>query len=202
MARITGAEKQRGRLVRLELDGEPALAVDARTWEESPYQVGGEIGEEELAALLACSDAARAREKALWLLSRRDYGRAELQRKLQKDTDVATAQAAVDRLAALGLVDDGRLAGRLARELCLRKHYPRRRAVGVLCARGIDRETAEQAVEETGSDDVQQALALLQKKCYTTLDSESDRQKALAALQRFGFDYETVRRAAGQIDEV
>ena len=74
--------------------------------------------------------------------------------------------------------------------------------MGVLCARGIDRETAEQAVEETGSDDVQQALALLQKKCYTTLDSESDRQKALAALQRFGFDYETVRRAAGQIDEV
>lgn len=201
MVRITGLHKRRGRLYQLELDGEPGQTVDARTFDESPYRVGSEIGDGQLEELLAASETARARDKALWLLSHRDYGGTELRRKLQKDADAQRAQAVVDRLTELGLVDDDRVAGQLARELCLRKHYPRRRAVGALCARGIDRETAQRAVEETGSDDVEQALALLRKKCYTTLDSESARQKALAALQRYGFDYETVRRAAGQIDE-
>ena len=52
-----------------------------------------------------------AKERALALLDRRDYSRAELLKKLlAKGEEEAEATAAVERLAELGFVDDARYA--------------------------------------------------------------------------------------------
>ena len=72
---ITEIRKRRGRLYLLVLDGEPAMTVDIRTFEESPYRVGSSLSEEELRALLDESGRRRAEEKAVYLLSRGDHSR-------------------------------------------------------------------------------------------------------------------------------
>ena len=79
---ITELRKRRGRLVLLVLDGEPAMTVDVRTFEESPYRVGSSLSDEELKALLEESARRRARERAVYLLSRSDHSRRGLEEKL------------------------------------------------------------------------------------------------------------------------
>ena len=192
---IAELRKRRGGQVLLVPDeGEPVL-VDRRTFEESPYRVGSSLSEEALSALLEESERRRAREKALFLLSGRDHSRRELEEKLRRTAGRQAAMETAARMEELGLVDDRRFADRLAQELIHRRYFSRRRAVQELCARGVDRETAVRAVEETESDDLEQALALLRKKYYNTLDTAEARRRTAAALMRYGFDGPTIRRA-------
>ena len=115
---------------------------------------------------------------------------------------LAGAQAAEEtaaRMEELGLVDDEAYARRLARDLLARKHYPRRRLAQELTGKGIDRalaeEAAAEAMEEAETDDGQQALELLRKKYYNRLYDENARRKTAAALARYGFGGDAVRRA-------
>ena len=195
---ITEIRKRRGRLYLLVLDGEPAMTVDIRTFEESPYRVGSSLSEEELRALLDESGRRRAEEKAVYLLSRGDHSRRGLEEKLRRFSDREAAAQAAQRMEELGYVNDERYALRLARDLTERKLYPRRRAVQELCARGVDRELAVRAVEETEKEDLDKALELIVKKHYNRLHDEDGRRKAGAALARYGFDGGTIRRALAQ----
>ena len=192
---ITELQKRRGRLYLLVLDGEPAATVDIRTFEESPYRVGSSLSEEELQALLEESARRRANEKAVYLLSRGDHSRRGLEEKLRREAGSEAAAEAARRMEELGYLDDARYARRLAGDLTERKLYPRRRAVQELCARGIDRELAVRAVEETPKEDLDKALELIAKKQYNRLRDESGRRKAAASLARYGFDGETIRQA-------
>lgn len=201
MVRIVEIRQERGHQVCLTLDGAEDVRIDRRVWEESSYGIGSSLSEEELEELEARSRKARAKEKALFLLSRRDYSKKELTDRLSREKgrrcperDEAALETA-ERMAELGLVNDQAYAKRLAREYQLRRLYPRRRAVQELCARGIDRETAEQAVEETGAADADLALALLRKKYYNKLHDADDRRRTAAALARQGFSYEDIRHA-------
>ncbi len=195
---ITEIRKRRGRLYLLVLDGEPAMTVDIRTFEESPYRVGSSLSEEELRALLDESGRRRAEEKAVYLLSRGDHSRRGLEEKLRRSSGREAAAQAAQRMEELGYVNDERYALRLARDLTERKLYPRRRAVQELCARGVDRELAVRAVEETEKEDLDKALELIVKKQYNRLHDEDGRRKAGAALARYGFDGGTIRRALAQ----
>lgn len=187
--------KQRGRLYRVTWDDGEQTDVYRPTWDTFGYTVGDSLREEEREALLRQAAEERAKEYAVWLLSQRDYSQTELSRKLRQKVGKEKAETAAQRMEELGLVNDERYARRLARDLCLRKHYPRRRAVEALAAKGIDRDTAKAAVEETNSDDVQQALALLEKKWYTATCDEKKRLQIRDSLIRYGFSYETVRAA-------
>ena len=191
---ITALHRRRGQLYLLELDGEPAMTVDKRVLDDSPYKEGSEIDDEQLFALLETSKRRRAREKALWLLSGRDYAAGELIEKLTPEAGEVVAAETVAVLQEQGLIREEAYARRLAQELCLRRHFPRRRAIQELTRRGIDRELAEEAVLEIDSDDFQEALALLEKKRYTDTDKQKLRQKVTGFLARQGYDFSTVRR--------
>lgn len=191
---ITALHRRRGQLYLLELDGEPAMTVDKRVLDDSPYKEGSEIDDEQLFALLETSKRRRAREKALWLLSGRDYAAGELIEKLTSEAGEAVAAETVAVLQEQGLIREEAYARRLAQELCLRRHFPQRRAIQELIRRGIDRELAEEAVLEIDSDDFQEALALLEKKRYTDTDKQKLRQKVTGFLARQGYDFSTVRR--------
>lgn len=192
---IEEMKKRRGRLADLLLDDGRTVTLDIRAWEESPYRVGGTLTEEQLTAL--CEEAAerRAREKALYLLSLRDHSRGELARKLRRDADTQTAEAVAERMEELGLVDDARYAERMARDLAERKLYPKNRIVQELRARGVDGETARAAAEELDCDDLRQALALIEKKQYNRRVDREGLRKTAAALGRYGFGADTIRRA-------
>lgn len=202
---ITDVRRRRGRLYLLDLDGESAMTVDAATFDESPYRMGGTITDEELHALLEESRRRRAKEKALYLLSLRDHSRGELEQKLRRDAGKEVAAEVAGRMEEIGLVDDENYALRLARELLERRHFPLRRTEKELQARGIDREIAGEAVaqaaQELGTDDRQQALALVRKKYYNKLHDEDARRKTAAALARQGFGFDAVRYALDRAGE-
>ena len=193
--RIDDVQRRRGSLVQLVLDGEPAALIDRKTFEESPYEVGSSLSEEQWVALKKESKTRRAWDKALYLLSLRDYARAQLQRKLEREAGSELARETVERLERAGLLNDGAYARRLARDMVERRHFSRRRTLQELTARGIDRETAEEAVEELEPDDAEQALELLRKKRYNELSDPDTRRRAASALARAGFGWDAVRCA-------
>ncbi len=197
---VTDVAVRRRQLVLLTLSDGRELEVDRRTWEQSPYRANSVLTEENLSALLSLSAQNRARERALFLLSRRDYTKRELSEKLRKAADRDTADTMAQRMEELGLVDDEKLAERYAREYCFVRHYPKRRAEQKLREKGVNREIAAAAVEKIGADDLQAALAFLDKKCYTQKD-ELHRRKIADALARYGFDYDTVRTALRQTEQ-
>lgn len=127
-------------------------------------------------ALKKESKTRRAWDKALYLLSLRDYARAQLQRKLEREAGSELARETVERLERAGLLNDGAYARRLARDMVERRHFSRRRTLQELTARGLDRETAEEAVEELEPDDAEQALELLRKKRYNELSDPDTRR--------------------------
>lgn len=205
MKRVTQAHIRRGQLVELELDGEEQVKVDRRTWEESPYQVGSSLSEEEMDQLLEESCRNRVREKALYLLSQRDYSRKGLEEKLMREKgriqsgrEKAAAETA-GRMEELGLVNDEAYARRLAQD-CQRRLFPKRRILQQLQMKGIDRDTAREAVEILPDSDEQLALELLRKKYYNKLHTPEERRKTAAAMARYGFGYEDIRRAFRAMD--
>lgn len=198
--KITETAVRRRRLYLLRLDNGAEYTVDRQTFDESPYRVGEAISEEQLEALLQQSQYNRARERALYLLGLRDYACGELQKKLYTEASQDIAAAVVARLREVGLLDDAAYARRLARHLAEYKQYPRRRIEQELRHRGVHPATAADAVAELDGDDLQQALALLEKKYYNKLKTPEDRQRATAALARRGFSYGAIRGAMARLN--
>ncbi len=195
MMKITEARRRRRSLYLLVLDEQEGPLVDVRTFDESVYGVGCDIAEEQLSALLETSEYNRARDRALYLLSLRDYACKELEKKLLTEARQEIAARVVARLAEVGLLDDERYAQRLAQSLSSAKRYPKRRVAQELQRRGVDRETATLATQELTCEDYEQALALIEKKYYNRTTDRESRQKVMAALARRGFSYEAIRYA-------
>lgn len=197
--KILSLARQRGSRFLMTLDDGRECLLDRRTVEESPYQVDGEIDEEELSELLAQSERRRTRDYALYLLGLRDYGEAELRRKLRDKGYRDTADETVDYLRELGLLNDAVYARRMARDCRLRRLFSRYRTVQELCAHGIARETAAFAVDDVDAEaelvEWQQALALLRKKRYNTPDDPAMRQRGDQLLLRYGYSRDAARAA-------
>ena len=186
---------RRRRLYALQLEDGRELAVDRQTFDESGYRQGSTITEQQLETLLNTSQYNRARERALYLLGLRDYAAGELEKKLLTEATPEIAGAVVARLQEVGLVDDRRFAGQMARHLSQFKQYPRRRIEQELRRRGVDADTAREAAEEIDAEDFQQALALLEKRYYNKMNTLDDQRRVTAALARRGFTYTAIRRA-------
>ena len=192
---ITEARRRRKHLYLLVLDGTEGPEVDVTAFDESPYRVGGSITAEQLETLQAQSAYTRAHSKALYLLGLRDYACKELEKKLCAEAPPSVAAAVVSRLREVGLLNDETYAARAAQSLSTYKQYPRRRIEQELRQRGMDAYIIADAMAELDGDDLQQALALLQKKYYNKLDTPEDRRKVMHALARRGFSYGAIHGA-------
>ena len=198
--RVTGIETTKKGRYALMVDGEFAFSLHRDTFLLCPWlQKGAEVSPERLETLRQEDELRSARERALDLLSAAEQTSGTLRQKLLRWYGEEAVEAAVLRMEELGLVDDEAYARRLARDLLARKHYPRRRLAQELTGKGIDRalaeEAAAEAMEEAETDDGQQALELLRKKYYNRLYDENARRKTAAALARYGFGGDAVRRA-------
>ncbi len=199
--RIVAVRRCRGHQVAVLTDDGNETLLDKRTYEESPYGVDSFLSCEEWDALCEKSAQDRLRDKAVFLLSRRDYSRRELERKLCREKgqyhgerrDGAVEAAAY--MEELGYVNDESYAARLAEQYRTVRLYPRRRIVEKLCEKGIDREVAREAANAVEGDDAQLALEFLRKKRYTVAMTAEEADKQAAALARYGFAGEDIRRA-------
>lgn len=191
---ITAIEPRRKGLSALYIDGEFAMKLDTQTLLENRFDVGRDIDDEELHEIISLSNERRAKEKALWIISYRDHSKKELADKIRRTCDEDSAQKAVDRLEELGLVNDEGFARRYAEQLIFSKHMSKRGVSYELSRKGIDKELAQEILEDIDVDENEEIKAVLEKK-YRNLDDEKTRRRAVAALQRLGYGWDSIRRA-------
>lgn len=190
---ITAIEPRRKRLSQLYLDGEAAVKVDTETILKAGWKPGMEISDEELHELLQESEARRAKEKALYLLEYRSHSKKELADKISRTTSREAAEAAVERMEELGLINDESYARQLAEYLMERKGYGVRRARQELLQKGIDRELIEELLEELAPDPEEKLREIVKRKYQNQLKDEKGYRRTVAALQRLGYGWEDIK---------
>ena len=168
------------------------MQLDAKTLIENRFDVGREINDDELKEIIRLSNERRAKDKALWLLSYRDHSKKELAEKIKRTCDGEAAEKAVDRMEELGLVDDAEFARRYARKLIFQKKMSKRAASYELARKGIDKELAEEALDEIEVDYREQISDIIEKK-YKNIGDEKTKRRAVAALQRLGYGWDDIR---------
>lgn len=199
MPRITDiTETRRGRYA-LFLDGEFAFSLDAETFADAHLHIDDALETWQAEDLRAKSDTRRALDKAMELLALRDHAAGELYQKLCRKFDPHSAAAAVAKAGELGLLNDENFARRRAAEL-LRKRKSRREILQDLAAKGIDRETAADALaalmpaDGEEDPDLASARALVERQ-YARKLAEGKTQQVMAALARRGFSHAVIRAA-------
>ncbi len=182
------------------IDGEYRLTVDDDFWFSERWNNLKEIDSEELAALEEAVGSRRAFNAALDLLSRRDYSKQELYRKLSVKHSEEAADAAVAKAEELGLINEERFAENYAGELYSRKHFGERRILSELLSKGISREIAENAVQSLDKDGENRIILLLRGKYRTALCDEKGRRRAINGLLRMGYSYSEIRTALHELE--
>ena len=160
------------------------------------------------AAGAACGKPRPARSlkaRAIALLARRDYSRAELRAKLARtradpdaafEADVGTPADAVesllDELAQLGYLSDERYArGVVARKS---SSHSRRAIAGELKARGVAGDAVQGALATSESDDATTMRALWQRRFGAAPCDDRERARQVRFLQSRGFSLSAILR--------
>ncbi len=145
----------------------------------------------------------QTKNRALRMLDRRDYSRAELKKKLvEKGERAEDADAVVERLAELGVVDDRRYASLVVREYA-GKGYGERRVRMELQRRGVPRELLDEALTEMPEQE-DTLLSLLRRKLGEDFD-RADIKRATDSLARKGYGWDEIasalQRLRDELDE-
>jgi regulatory protein len=147
----------------------------------------------------------QAYSKALDLLARRQHSAAQLRTKLARHFDHCLIDKVETRLVELGYLDDRSFAREYASQRFKRSPRSALAVATELAGRGVDRETAQQAVsfvmEQEQLDEESLALAAAGKKRAALAGEEP--KKAREKLYRFlsarGFTGEIVFRVASKL---
>jgi len=156
--------------------------------------VGREIEPLVLERLQELADLEAAHRAALRALARRAHARVDLRRRLlQKQHPPAAVDGALDRLSAVGLLDDARFAVDYAAAKARRGRGPAR-LVHDLQSQGVDRRVAEDAVRQSlaaeGVDPADAVRGLAEKRArqLAGLPPAVRKRRLSAFLARRGFE--------------
>ncbi len=199
------AKPGKGEKIHLSLDGEYIATVNADYWFTCGIKSGSEVTPEQL-------EERKMMNKALDLLSMRDYSRRELSDKLvtkawekkeQKDMDLGSlkqqASDICDRLEELGLLNEERFARSYVDELIRRKHLSKSGLKTALIQKGVPRDIIETVLEEVDVDPVEQIRELLATKFKNRdLSDEKQKTRTVNALLRLGYRYNEIHAAMGE----
>jgi regulatory protein len=138
-------------------------------------------------------------ELAVAALGRKERSAAELAEWLRRrGVEEIEIEAALERLRALGEIDDERFARRFAEDKRELAGWGAERIREVLVARGVALEHAEAAVADDGhGEQVGRAVGLLSRR-GGRLETDAERARALAYLTRRGYGYEIAYEAVRQ----
>ncbi len=167
--------------------------------------VGAELTVETLDRLQALADIEAAYRSAVRAQTRRPHARGDLRRRLiQKQHPPSAVEAALERLAGQGLLDDRRFAQHFAATRATRGRAPAR-LVRDLLQQGVDRSVAEEAVrlalmeEEVDPDVEMRRVAARRVPQLVGLPVEVARRRLLAYLARRGYQGAVVRATVEQV---
>ena len=203
MSTVTELKPVQG-CMRVAFDDAPSLRIRKCHFAKLPLEEGDEIDPEEYVNRVASIQFADAYESALTSLDASARTASEIDRSLRMKGFVApVAEAVVERLKENGLIDDQRLAARLA-ETQLTKPVGLYAMKRKLRAKGVSDEDAAEALE--GFDDDQQRAAAIQAaqkllRRYENLPVRECRGKLSQALARRGFSWDAVSAAVDAVME-
>lgn len=169
------------------------LLIDSDYCVQKNLKCGQSFTEQEVDELSLESQKLRAKSKALWLLSRRDYSSGELQKKLKEKFTGEASDHAVYRMVELGLVNDQAYAKRLAEMLINVKGVAPRQAPYLMAQKGVELSLAKEVVSEREDDPRETIRRLIETKYARKLKEPRGTEKVFAALQRKGFGFADIR---------
>ncbi len=188
-------EVDRGRFASLPADALELLGL----------RVGAPLAPAALDRLSELADVEAAQRAALRALARRAHAWRDLERRLaKKQHPPAAVRAALERLAARGLLDDRRFAEQYAAVRATRGKGPARILTDLL-AQGVERGVAEAAVaralEEEGIDPQVEARATAAKRARQLggLPPPVRRRRLLAFLVRRGYSGPEVKELVKEL---
>ena len=195
---VTGIEETRTDIV-IYVEGSEFLRLRKKYFALMPLSEGDEIDREQYADRLSMLQAAPAYEAALNLLSARDMTAHNLYLALVRRGYVPqVAQSTCQRLIENGLINDERYANRYVE---LRQNLPigRYAMKQKLRAKGIDEQTAADALESLDDDSQLASAKQLAAKLARRYEKEEDpykrKTKLSQAIARRGFSWEIVKEA-------
>lgn len=198
---VTDIKPAKKALSILYVDGEYAMKLDTQTLKENCIKIGTYLDDEQLKELIDKSNYKRAKEKALWLISGRDYSKKQLIDKIKKDSSEETAEEVCERMEELGLVNDESYARRYASDLLNIKKMSKRGAKYKLIEKGIDKDLCDEILDEFDVDPVEQIVEIIERKYSGKLEDEKDRRRTVAALQRLGYGWGDIKSAISEFEE-
>lgn len=197
MGMITTIELTKRRAV-IYVDGVVFLRVKRSYFDEMPLAEGDELDEEDYLNRLCAKQSKAAYEAALDMLTDRDMTSSGLKTGLMRKGYLQpVAEAVAQRLMENRLIDDKRFAERfveLRQDGQVGRYALKRR----LRAKGVDEETASEALESLDDDAQLEAATELARRLarrYENLDAYAARGKLSQALARRGYSWDIVREA-------
>jgi len=183
------------KLTEIFCENESVALVYSDIWKKSGYKEGDDISFESLEEIKYDSDFKKGKERALYLLTSRDFGKKELIKKLSSSVSKEIAQDICDYIEELGLINDEKYAASMASYLMNTKGYGEKRAIYELCEKGIDKDVALNAVLNIETDPVEKIISIVERKYKTALYDEKVYNRCVNALIRYGYKYGEIRNA-------
>lgn len=188
------------------VDGKAAGTISLDAIERLQLHVGTHFDERLSDALAAEASRLRTFDRALDLLAFRARARRELELALLRKGEEATNVAyAVERLVAMGLLDDAAYARQYARAKITGPGFSRRRLQAELARRGVARDVADAAITDTLSEDDVDADGILERvatkklRSLERLDPATRRRRLYEFLARRGYDSDDIRRTMDRL---
>jgi regulatory protein len=207
--------KQLGRIA-VEVDREVIAVVPVEVVDALGLVVHVEIPPDVMAVLADEGAALKTYDRAVRLLAARGRSIHELRRRLlmAKEPE-AHVNAALERLEAMGLLDDAEYARQVARSQMVGRGYAPRRLQQELARRGVARDVADRAIDLVLTEDASpgsygaeagvdldaaiEKLASRKLRGLASLDQETRSRRLYAFLARRGYDSDAIRKVIAKL---
>ncbi|HEX5992003.1 MAG TPA: regulatory protein RecX [Thermomicrobiales bacterium] len=195
--------------IAVDLDGSFALALPAALVADEHLEVGEVLDGERVSALLAADQASRATEAALVYLGYRPRSEKEVRHRLRRGGyEQEAIDHAISRLHEWRYLDDADFARRWVENRATHRPRGRRLLQQELRHKGIDTETAREAIDDAALDETGAAEELARRRlpAYSGDEPAAIRRRLGAYLARRGYSYDVIRtaldRALGEAEDM
>ena len=201
--KITELSPYKGTTWQITTESGGKIFIGQKTVEKMNLKKGMELPDSAIESIKEEDLERKSRERAMYLLSGRDYGFVELFRKLEKTYPKEMCLRTCKLMAEKGLVNDREYAFRLGKQLF---EIKKESVVAVrykLTQKGIPKDIISEVIDAYCEDDEavkDRIKALVEKKYKRYLTDEAGVRKVKNALARLGYGYSEINSALKEFD--
>ncbi|MBR1592870.1 MAG: RecX family transcriptional regulator [Ruminococcus sp.] len=196
---VTGLKKYKGTTYEIEIDNQRKIYLHIDTITDFGIARGMELDRETLRKIIYASNFRRAYQYSLYCLDYRDYSAEEIYEKLMKTyKSEKLCLDVVRKLARADIINDKRYAEKLAGRYVESKKYGFKRAKREIVLKGIDEDTADEALSHYDGLFYENLVYLIESKYCRQLEDKKDRkeiEKVKGILFRYGYNFDDINRA-------